>query len=206
MMADTIPPAISDVSDTSDVRLVLLASNRIVHAPAEKVIEKAVDGKLIPTGGQEGQVLTKASDDDSDVVWSSRIGIHSWVNFDGTGTIASRDEENVSSLTDNGTGDYTVNFGSSVGTGASVTVTAGDSGTPGLYTAALSEITTTYATFQIYDSDGTAADVDTICVQVFGRLYNFLSLSGDEQDDGLDKIALEGDMATGVLLLTPSQI
>jgi hypothetical protein len=33
-----------------------------------------------------------------------------WVNFDGTGTIAIRDEFNVTSLTDNGTGDYTINF------------------------------------------------------------------------------------------------
>jgi hypothetical protein len=33
-----------------------------------------------------------------------------WVNFNGTGTIAARDSFNVSSLTDNGTGDYTVNF------------------------------------------------------------------------------------------------
>ena len=29
-----------------------------------------------------------------------------WVNFNGTGTIAARDSNNVSSLTDNGTGDY----------------------------------------------------------------------------------------------------
>jgi hypothetical protein len=33
-----------------------------------------------------------------------------WVNFDGTGTIAARGSFNVASLTDNGTGDYTVNF------------------------------------------------------------------------------------------------
>lgn len=33
-----------------------------------------------------------------------------WVNFDGTGTVAIRDSFNVSSITDNGTGDYTVNF------------------------------------------------------------------------------------------------
>ena len=33
-----------------------------------------------------------------------------WVNFDGTGTVAIRDSGNVSSITDNGTGDYTVNF------------------------------------------------------------------------------------------------
>tara|TARA_R110000803_G_scaffold58443_2_gene116611 strand:- start:3 stop:377 length:375 start_codon:yes stop_codon:yes gene_type:complete len=33
-----------------------------------------------------------------------------WVNFDGTGTIAIRDSYNVSSLTDNSTGQYFVNF------------------------------------------------------------------------------------------------
>lgn len=33
-----------------------------------------------------------------------------WVNFNGTGTIAIRDSKNVTSITDNGTGDYAVNF------------------------------------------------------------------------------------------------
>lgn len=33
-----------------------------------------------------------------------------WVNFNGTGTVAIRASGNVSSVTDNGTGDYTLNF------------------------------------------------------------------------------------------------
>jgi len=33
-----------------------------------------------------------------------------WVNFNGTGTVAIRAAGNVASITDNGTGDYTVNF------------------------------------------------------------------------------------------------
>jgi hypothetical protein len=33
-----------------------------------------------------------------------------WVNFNGTGTPAIRGSYNVSSITDNGTGDYTINF------------------------------------------------------------------------------------------------
>ena len=33
-----------------------------------------------------------------------------WVNFNGTGTVAIRDSYNVSSITDNGTGDFTINF------------------------------------------------------------------------------------------------
>ena len=33
-----------------------------------------------------------------------------WVNFNGTGTVAILASGNVSSITDNGTGDYTINF------------------------------------------------------------------------------------------------
>ena len=33
-----------------------------------------------------------------------------WVNFNGTGTVAIRDSENVSSITDNSQGNYTTNF------------------------------------------------------------------------------------------------
>lgn len=33
-----------------------------------------------------------------------------WVNFNGTSTVAIRANFNVNSITDNGTGDYTVNF------------------------------------------------------------------------------------------------
>jgi len=33
-----------------------------------------------------------------------------WVNFNGTGTVAIIDSYNVASITDNGTGDYTINF------------------------------------------------------------------------------------------------
>jgi hypothetical protein len=37
-------------------------------------------------------------------------GARAWVNFNGTGTVAIRASGNVSSITDNGTGNYTVNF------------------------------------------------------------------------------------------------
>ena len=41
-------------------------------------------------------------------------GCRAWVNFDGTGTVAIRGSGGVSSITDNGTGDYTVNFSSAM--------------------------------------------------------------------------------------------
>jgi hypothetical protein len=45
------------------------------------------------------------------VVLDSTVGVcRAWVNFNGTGTVAIRASFNVSSITDNGTGDYTINF------------------------------------------------------------------------------------------------
>ena len=41
---------------------------------------------------------------------TTAYGCRAWVNFNGTGTVAIRASGNVTSLTDNGVGDYTVNF------------------------------------------------------------------------------------------------
>jgi hypothetical protein len=49
------------------------------------------------------------------VTLTKQSAAKAWVNFNGTGTIAARDSFNVSSLTDNGTGDYTVNFTNAFG-------------------------------------------------------------------------------------------
>ena len=41
---------------------------------------------------------------------ATAYGCRAWVNFDGTGTVVIRASGNVSSITDDGTGSYTVNF------------------------------------------------------------------------------------------------
>jgi len=45
---------------------------------------------------------------------ATAYGCRAWVNFNGTGTVSIYDSANVSSITDNGTGDYTVNFSNSM--------------------------------------------------------------------------------------------
>ena len=45
-----------------------------------------------------------------DIAGVERFTARAWVNFNGTGTVAIRASGNVSSITDNGVGDYTVNF------------------------------------------------------------------------------------------------
>ena len=45
---------------------------------------------------------------------ATAYGVRAWVNFDGTGTVSIRDSGNVSSITDNGPGIYTLNFSTSL--------------------------------------------------------------------------------------------
>ena len=45
---------------------------------------------------------------------ATAYGCRAWVNFNGTGTVAIRASGNVSSITDGGTGNFTVNFSSAM--------------------------------------------------------------------------------------------
>jgi hypothetical protein len=47
---------------------------------------------------------------DSTSMQTGQQAVKAWVNFNGSGAVAIRAAYNVSSITDNGTGDYTVNF------------------------------------------------------------------------------------------------
>ena len=47
---------------------------------------------------------------DSTSMQTGQQACKAWVNFNGTGTVAIRGSYNVSSITDNATADYTVNF------------------------------------------------------------------------------------------------
>ena len=62
-------------------------------------------------GQVSGQRLAQAVRDNLNVTGSAPIyACRAWVKFNGTGTVILRASGNVSSITDNGTGDYTVNF------------------------------------------------------------------------------------------------
>ena len=63
------------------------------------------DGKLSLTANS-AQIKTALNANNGAPIYACRA----WVNFNGTGTPAIRASGNVSSITDNGAGDYTVNF------------------------------------------------------------------------------------------------
>lgn len=85
-----------------------------------------------------------------------------WVNFNGTGTVAIRDSENVSSLIDNGTGVYTLNLSNGF-SAADYSICASTPGGAGEYSVAGPD-TQLSSSFRIYTSDGSTAQEDKTSV------------------------------------------
>lgn len=95
-----------------------------------------------------------------------------WVNFNGTGTVAIRAAGNVTSITDNGTGDYTLNFTTAL-PDASYSVTCGGTRSDGVQPTMLGIIssvtvpTTSLVRIGNKDDDGIFKDALYGCVSIF---------------------------------------
>ena len=89
-----------------------------------------------------------------------------WVNFNGTGTVAIRDSFNVSSITDNGTGDYTVNFTTAL-PNANYCVNSGSSEFTVRISDGVGYLTTTSSRIQVRSQSGSASDGAFIFASVF---------------------------------------
>ena len=97
----------------------------------------------------------------------------SWVNFNGTGTIAARDSFNHSSLTDNATGDYTSTITNAMGN-ANYSITS----TASRYCSAIADATgfsradpTTTSVRLVYAASGfSLSDGHYICIEFTGDL------------------------------------
>ena len=95
-----------------------------------------------------------------------------WGNLNGTGTIALRGSGNVASVTDNGTGNYTVTMTTAMPDANYCVLVSGNSGNSGAggsindwYSAYA--ISTTQFLITAYDQSGVAIDPQTICFSVF---------------------------------------
>lgn len=98
-------------------------------------------------------------------------GVRAWVNFNGTGTVAIRASGNVTSITDNGTGDYTINFTNAM-PDANYAVLGTVGGVSGASVAQLvaphHSFAPTTSSLRILTGgvDSTAQDRDRICVAI----------------------------------------
>jgi hypothetical protein len=100
---------------------------------------------------------------------ATAYGCRAWVNFNGTGTVAIRGSGNVSSITDNGTGNYTVNFTNAMPDANYAWFTSGgrtaNSGNSANLTSAAP--TTSALRFNTMDSSFNPVDHDFIAVGIF---------------------------------------
>lgn len=128
---------------TSEQGIVELATNAEAQAgtDTDRAITPASLASVTSTTTRAGLVelatnAEVAAGTDTDRVPSvsamnSHTGIvKAWVHFDGSGTVSIKASKNVSSITDNGTGDYTLNFSSNLAD-ANYTITGSADGNGG---------------------------------------------------------------------------
>jgi hypothetical protein len=97
------------------------------------------------------------------VTLTGQYAAKAWVNFNGTGTVAIRQSGNVTSITDNGTGNYTINFTTAM-VDADYAYAFGENDyTLGnaIYLPADTKSTTAFQV-RTYNSSGTAVDRSTV--------------------------------------------
>jgi hypothetical protein len=137
-------------------------------------VRQAGNGAVLLLEGKAayGEVLRITSDGRG----LSQFTAKAWVNFNGTGTVAIRGSHNVSSITDRGTGNYTVNFSNNMANANYSTVgSTNDNNAGGLfyYTNQTGNVTgqpQSTSSILIASNGGNsgAIDADTVSVQVFG--------------------------------------
>jgi hypothetical protein len=88
----------------------------------------------------------------------TKNAVNAWVKFDGTGTVAISASYNVTSITDNGTGLYTVNITTAL-TDADYSVVATAERSSGTAIINTKTHTTTAVTLNCYDNTGANVDV-----------------------------------------------
>jgi hypothetical protein len=132
----------------------------------------------------EGGVEVMRLDSSANLQFNSGYGsvatayaCRAWVNFNGTGTVAIRASGNVTSITDNGVGLYTVNFTTAMPdinyssvVSASPIYAAGSSFVNLYSNSATTEVAPTTSAFTLrcgYTTSGTTDDLKYICIAVF---------------------------------------
>ena len=123
-------------------------------------------GDIVTTG--DSATITAGMLDGGQTGSAPAFAVRAWVNFDGTGTVAIRASGNVSSITDNATGVYTINYTTALpNDDYSITFGARRSTSGQDSNGRLSATITTSATRMVtYDENGNDIDSETICATV----------------------------------------
>jgi hypothetical protein len=154
----------------SSVTAAKIANNAITTT---KIADSTSTTTGITTGKIANESITAAKLNGAQSGSAPIYGARAWVNFNGTGTVDINSSGNVSSITDNGVGDYTINFETAmpnanysvVGTTNNAT---GNGGRPIVVIAkTLTTNSVRITTTGVFDND-TNVDCSRVHVVVFG--------------------------------------
>tara|TARA_R110000782_G_scaffold266300_1_gene360610 strand:- start:125 stop:598 length:474 start_codon:yes stop_codon:yes gene_type:complete len=142
-----------------------IADGAIVNADVSDLAASKLTGALPAISGASLTSLTSSQVD------SGSTTAKAWVNFNGQGTVAIRASYNVSSITDNGTGDYIVNFTTAMADADYSTVSGGQSNANSAgrnYIGSTQIVSTTAVRIRCVAGDSYFYDYYQIFNQVFG--------------------------------------
>ena len=129
----------------------------------------AVDGADLTGNVAAARITTALNATGSAPIYACRA----WVNFNGTGTVAIRASGNVSSITDNGAGNYTVNFATAMPDANYAVIGSVNtiSGSVGIFTSVINSTdfdkTTTSVRVVSFNQAGTLFDTNSTNVAIF---------------------------------------
>lgn len=152
-------------TNTSALTLTLDAKGRVTTVATSAISSTPSDGSIT-----YAKLSTSATESDNVAKRTAKA----WVNFNGTGTPAIRDDFNVSSITDHGTGDYSINFSSNLADANYSIFTAVDNGSSVTIINTVeitSQSTSNCRITSQYAGGGTnrtASDKVIICAGIFG--------------------------------------
>lgn len=136
---------ILDASDSSNTKRGLVSDIAALAVPAAG----SVTFPMLSTSATEADNVAKRT-------------AKAWVNFNGIGTVAIRDDFNVSTVADNGTGDYTINFSAALSS-ASYCVTGCATHDFGSYTSVV-----------MIDRDNSGMQAGSCRINVMGFASNYI--------------------------------
>jgi hypothetical protein len=148
-------------------------ANLAIGAPIRSIDQLALrDNPIAIAEGATGAPRVRAEALNGGQSGSAPIyAARAWVNFDGTGVVAIRASGNVSSITDNGVGTYTVNFTTALpDDNYAISGFAKDGTSTGTLINALAADTYTTSAIQVRTrsvATASVSDSSTVCVEVF---------------------------------------
>jgi hypothetical protein len=135
-------------------------------------ITSATTGTFSSTPADGSITFAKLSTSTTEADNVAKRTAKAWVNFNGIGTVGTRDDFNVSSITDNNTGDYTINFSTALSS-ASYCVTGCATHDNGGYTSAVmidrdnSGMQAGSCRINVINFSSVLVDAEFVCVAMF---------------------------------------